>query len=1223
MVEYRVSSRVLRSWSGRFTLLCLSLSLFVLAGWQFDIDFFKRPLYGLTAMNPTTALCLLLCSGSILMLQTEKKVFHNLAYVLIGFCFLINGFRLLENSHSADIGIDQFFFGGKVRGEESLGMMNRMSFNGSFNFILISMSIFLLYFRRSGVLVSQILSVITGLIAWLAILGYVYRVPEFYGLLFYLPMAIHSAICFIFLSLALLFFRSDQGIPHHLFSNHQGGRLARFLFPILLIGPFVIGYLRLVAHWNKLISTEFGVAILIVSITLLFSIIIFASVVLLNRQDKKRKQQESDLLALNDRYEQTNEEVAVLNEELTASNEELNSSNEELTMMNEALSLANERIREQAEIIVTQKDEQLNRALDSTDIIIWSIDLTGKDKNYISRSAERMTGISSDAFANDRGSWFRMVVPEDIPKRSALLEELKEKGNVKSIIRIFNATEQIRWIEVQLKIVKDAAGKPVREEGIASDITSLKQTELSLAQERNLLRSLIDNVPDYIFIKNKELQHIVNNKAMLKLIGEEKTENEIATQTALHLFGSQAEAFHEDDRRALSGESIINREEKIITGGVEKILLTTKVPLRDLSGQITGLIGISRDITETKERDKLLNQYRQNLDIIFSSTLEEILLMDEEGKVVLFNNALEKFILSSTGKKPVVGNYLWNTTVPERSESAKHLFNLALSGQGTTSEAYIKGPGGILVHELRYQPIFVEGKVKYVMLISLDVTERKNQENSIRKSEGNLRAIFNSTKDAFVLLNNEFKIQAYNKSFRLSLFEQERGEIKEGDYFVDLVRAERREVFRSYLERAKGGEMIDYEIESVTNEKESWYQVLISAVKDNYNHVIGICITLHDLKERKEAENLIRTNENRFRVIIENSHDFFVIAKPGGESIYISPNVFNVLGYTAEELTGAHPEYVIPAGVENTYFKGLEEALQKPGELVLVRQALNHKNGQLVWLEGTISNLLHVPGINGLVSTFRDISGRKKSEDEKNTLVRQLIEHNNDLLQFSFIASHNLRGPVASMMGLLNLCRHEQVSSNAAELLGLIDLSVNRLDTVIKDLSLILEMRSNEMHAKEWVKIEDVVTGIKSTLQSQIKECNAVISIDDKPVDSFYTTKSYFHSILYNLISNAIKYRSYKRDPIIEITTFRNGNDAGIRIKDNGIGIDLERFKDKVFMLYQRFHLEVEGRGLGLYMVRSQVQTLNGSVDIESQPDKGTEFIVTFRDPELTANKKS
>jgi len=179
------------------------------------------------------------------------------------------------------------------------------------------------------------------------------------------------------------------------------------------------------------------------------------------------------------------------------------------------------------------------------------------------------------------------------------------------------------------------------------------------------------------------------------------------------------------------------------------------------------------------------------------------------------------------------------------------------------------------------------------------------------------------------------------------------------------------------------------------------------------------------------------------------------------------------------------------------------------------------------------------------------------------------------------------------------------------------------LDTVIRDLSLILEMRSNEMHAKEWAKVGSVVSDIQSALQSQIAECSAVIHVNDHLVGSFYIIKSYFHSILYNLISNAIKYRSPKRDLVIEITTFREGNYAGIKIKDNGIGIDLERFKDKVFMLYQRFHLEVEGRGLGLYMVRSQVQTLNGSVDIESQPDQGTQFTITFRDPELTIKKES
>ncbi len=618
----------------------------VISGWIFNNEFLKRPLPGLATMNPTTALCFIFSCTSILILYFNKREVRWIAYGLAGLCAGIALYRVAGEFDFSLIQIDRILFSSDIHAEESGSMKNRMAFNGAVNFMFVSLALFLLHRKERAIMIAQLLSVLIGLIAWFAVLGYVYRVPEFYGLLSYLPMAIHTAVCFILLSFALLFFHPDKGIPKEIFSPALGGRFARILLPIILLCPFVLGYVRLMAHWRNLISTEFGVSLLIVSITLLFALVVFISIVLLNRQDSKQIEQAGELTLLNGSLKQVNEEMATVNEEFVASNEELNAANEELTMLNETLQVANEKIKEQAEALVLQKDEQLNRALESTDIIIWSIDLTGEGRNYISRTIERMTGLSEDAFIADRSSWFKMIVADDLPKRDEVLKALHENGEVKCTFRFYTKDGSIRWLETQVRIIKDAEGKHLREEGIASDVTSLKQSEAILAQERNLLRSLIDTIPDYIFIKDRSFQHILDNKANSELIKEARYAAENNKRTSVHIFDQQTMAFQQDDRKVLAGESVINKEEKIITADSDRTLLITKVPLRDLSGEVIGVIGISRDITEAKAREILLNNYRENLDIIFRSTWEEILLLDQEGKVVLFNDALERFIVT-------------------------------------------------------------------------------------------------------------------------------------------------------------------------------------------------------------------------------------------------------------------------------------------------------------------------------------------------------------------------------------------------------------------------------------------------------------------------------------------------------------------------------------------------------------------------------------------------
>lgn len=255
---------------------------------------------------------------------------------------------------------------------------------------------------------------------------------------------------------------------------------------------------------------------------------------------------------------------------------------------------------------------------------------------------------------------------------------------------------------------------------------------------------------------------------------------------------------------------------------------------------------------------------------------------------------------------------------------------------------------------------------------------------------------------------------------------------------------------------------------------------------------------------------------------------------------------------------------------------------------------------------------------DSIIGIGQDISQRKKQEEEKSKLLQQLVMHNNDLLQFSFIASHNLRGPVATMMGLSKLIELQPIENQELNiLLNHLFTSVTKLNEVIKDLTKILEIRGDHYQSKQWLDIADLYTSIRETLALQLISGEIEIRTDFSAYSHFFTIKTYFYSILYNLISNAIKYRSPHRPAVIEIKTFQSNGHVGFFVRDNGVGIDLEQFGNKLFTLYQRFHLDVEGKGLGLYLVRTQVNALNGSIDVASKPGLGTTFTVSFPAPSV------
>ena len=247
--------------------------------------------------------------------------------------------------------------------------------------------------------------------------------------------------------------------------------------------------------------------------------------------------------------------------------------------------------------------------------------------------------------------------------------------------------------------------------------------------------------------------------------------------------------------------------------------------------------------------------------------------------------------------------------------------------------------------------------------------------------------------------------------------------------------------------------------------------------------------------------------------------------------------------------------------------------------------------------------------VNGIVS---DISERKKHEEEKSNLIKQLISQNNDLLQFSYIASHNLRGPVATLLGLINLIEKEEKPADIKAISTHLMYSTRKLDEVIIDLSKILEIRGFQSLPKEIVSLSEVIDAIKTTLEQQFQIHKVEVTMDFALAGSIFAIKSYVHSIFYNLISNCIKYRSPQRQLIIQISSFKTQRSVGFRVTDNGLGIDLEKFQDKLFNLYQRFHTHVDGKGLGLYLVRTQTLALGGEIEVDSKINEGTTFTLSF-----------
>jgi signal transduction histidine kinase len=234
----------------------------------------------------------------------------------------------------------------------------------------------------------------------------------------------------------------------------------------------------------------------------------------------------------------------------------------------------------------------------------------------------------------------------------------------------------------------------------------------------------------------------------------------------------------------------------------------------------------------------------------------------------------------------------------------------------------------------------------------------------------------------------------------------------------------------------------------------------------------------------------------------------------------------------------------------------------------------------------------------------------QRKSDELSKTNEELVKRNNDLMQFSYTLSHNLRGPVARLLGLTDMTNKLPVDEHEA-IRSLIKKSAEDLDEVLKDLGRILDMRNEIYTVKETVSLESEWNRAVRLLEDKIN--GTVIDANFGNSTFVWGVKAMFHSIFYNLLSNALKYQSPHRGLIVKLKAIQSDDATNIEFSDNGIGIDLESHGKDMFKLYKRFHPGVHGKGVGLYLVRMQVESMGGNISVDSTPGAGTTFKMIFR----------
>jgi len=367
-----------------------------------------------------------------------------------------------------------------------------------------------------------------------------------------------------------------------------------------------------------------------------------------------------------------------------------------------------------------------------------------------------------------------------------------------------------------------------------------------------------------------------------------------------------------------------------------------------------------------------------------------------------------------------------------------------------------------------------------------------------------------------------------------------------------------------------------------------------------------------DINKRETAEENLKKSEANLRTIFENTDTAYVLFNT--DFIIVS---FNTLAqkYSEEqnnqtlEVNRSVKDYF--SAERWLFVKDTLDRVAK-GETAKYELSFTQPDGSVKWFDVRWLNVKNNDNQNwGFILANKEITESKLAALERERITTDLIQHNQDLEQFTYIISHNLRAPVANIIGLSDMLREPDLDLDSKiDVLDRVSRSIKTIDMVIQDLNHILQSRAMVNEKKETVYFDDLLEAIKTSIQNIIANEHVHFNCSFDEADSIFAIRSYLYSIFYNLISNSIKYRQTGVSPIISIQSRKLQDKIELRFKDNGKGIDLEKNSGQLFGLYKRFDTTMEGKGMGLFMVKTQVEALGGTIKIKSTLGEGTEFLI-------------
>jgi PAS domain S-box-containing protein len=705
---------------------------------------------------------------------------------------------------------------------------------------------------------------------------------------------------------------------------------------------------------------------------------------------------------------------------------------------------------------------------------------------------------------------------------------------------------------------------------------------------------------------------IAANPAACEIFG--RTEAEMCASNRSMLFDSNDPNFEKykierEQTGSVRGDLTLVRKDgtKLIAEISNRVFMTDK-------GELRAII-ILRDKTEKILSENKIRETEEKYKQIVALSQEGIWVIDEDNKTTFVNDAMAA-MLGYTCQEMTGAGLFDFMDESSRKISERNIEKLKSGVKEQHDFVFLKKDGTKVWAIISTTPILKDGRYSGAMAMVTDITQRKLAEENVISSEERFRALVENNNDAILLLDeNLLTIYRSPATSRMMGFTDEE---RIGRSYLELAHPDDLVQIKRFQQIVvdNPGKPIPIKVRAKhANGHYLWLEGIATNLMHNKS-VNAIVVNLRDISERKKAEDDLQQLNNRLLIATEAANVCIWEWDVVTHDLSWDNAMYRLYGLDPKKDTvnfESWPGYLHPDDLPRV-LKASDDAIAGIRPMDTDFRIFRADDQSIRYIRSKALNVVDqkTGKVLKMIGCNWDVTEYRIAKQEKEKILADLIRRNDDLEQFAYIISHNLRAPVTNVLSLSEMLINDDVDPESKPtVLNGLDLSVKKIDLIINDLNNIFQSRQRIDDKKETVYFQQLVDDIKFSINDSIEKENVLLKCDFGEIDHIVTVRSYLYSILHNLILNSIKYKRAETDPIINIgTKIVNQKHIELVIADNGKGIDLKRNKEMLFGLYQRFDQTVEGRGLGLYMVKNQVEALDGTIQVDSVLGEGTTFTI-------------